>query len=127
MGFQVKQGQWSLVNQDSDLSTTLSDVSRACVAWADDIVRAMARLGIPPDGRVTTVGSSPNMINLEPEWRTEPEVAALAASRCRTFATWAGERAADPALDDEAIKTLFDRIALCFADYESKINECVQH
>lgn len=83
-------------------------------------------LGTPPDGRITTVSSSSNMINLKPAWRKEPEVAALAASRCRTFATWAGERAENPALDDEAIKALFDRIALGLGDYSSKIKECAQ-
>ena len=69
MGFQAKQAQWSLWNQDSSLSRTLSDLSHSCLSWADDIVRAIARLGTAPDGRATTVSSSSNMINLEPAWR----------------------------------------------------------
>ena len=126
MGFQAKQAQWSLWNQDSSLSRTLSDLSHSCLSWADDIVRAMARLGTAPDGRATTVSSSSNMINLEPAWRKEPEVSALAACGCRTFATWAGERADDPALGDEAIKTVFELIAVGFGDYSSRIKECAQ-
>ena len=122
-GLQVKQAQWSLPNQESPLSRTLSEVSHSCLSWADDIARALARLGIPPDGRVTTVAASSNMTNLEPAWRKEPEVAQLVANRCLTFATWAGERADDPLLDDEAIKTLFELIAVGLREYSRRLRE----
>jgi hypothetical protein len=61
------------------------------------------------------------MINLEPGWREEPDVAELATSRCRTFAVWAEERAQESSLHFQ--KALFDRIAVCFRDYAINVNE----
>jgi starvation-inducible DNA-binding protein len=122
-GLQVKQAQWSLQNEESPLTRTLSELSQSCLSWVDDIARALARFGIPPDGRARTVAASTNMTNLEPVWRREPEVAQLVANRCLTFATWAGERAEDPLLGDEAIKTLFDLIAVGLREYSSELRE----
>ena len=53
---------------------------------------------VPLDGRISTVTKSPNIVSLQPEWREEREVAELAVSRCRMFATWAEVRSDDPAI-----------------------------
>jgi hypothetical protein len=111
VALQVKQAQWSLRDQTTDLSRSLSRLSESCLRWADQIAHALATADVPPDGRVSTVASSPNAIPLEPRWRGEVEVAELAVSRCRMFAKWAEERANDPSIQGTPNSHLLTSIA----------------
>ena len=75
------------------LARLLRELTIICLGWADDLARELVTAGIPPDGRITTVASSPHLIPLPPMWREERDIAELVASRCRLFATWADQRA----------------------------------
>jgi starvation-inducible DNA-binding protein len=111
LGLQVKQAQWSLRDQSTKLSKSLSGLSVSCLRWADQIAQALAKANVPPDGRASTLAASPNLVSLQPKWREEKEVAELATERCHMFATWAQERADDPYVQGTPNRRLFARIA----------------
>jgi hypothetical protein len=111
LALQAKQAQWSLRDQGTGLTRSLSNLSTSCLVWADQVAIALSMADVPPDGRVSTVAKSPNIVWLEPKWRDEKEVAELAVSRCRMFAAWAEERSNDPAIQGTPNSHIFTSIA----------------
>src|SRR5690606_1461900 len=71
----AKQVHWNVVGKNfRDVHLHLDELVNEARGYADDVAERCAALGVPPDGRASTVAERSSVLRFEPGWRMDRDV-----------------------------------------------------